>query len=384
MIVTLVAQTKRFQDGLKEAGTKAQKFGAIVGGAMNLALGALGLLAGSIIFFLPNFIKMGEEARKSELRLGNVAKQMGQFGNETETVTSRLSKYAETLSFTTGVDDDLIRANEAVLLTFSNLGITAKKAGGIFDRALVATLDLAAAGFGTAENNAVQLGKALNDPVKGISALGEAGVTFTQVEKDKIKELVKSNRLLEAQEIVMSAIEVQVGGTAAATASASDKMSAKFESVVEELSLSLLPAVDDISEAMIDWLDSVEGKKAIQNLTDELVAFGDWIASPDGKKAVDDLVGSLKIMADVLAAIASFVTAAADGYQELVDTTQQKVVLPLMERFGLYTPLGTTSTRGPIPGPNTINVNVNAITPGAVVGRTVQQAIRDAERYGSR
>jgi len=109
MIVTLVAQTKKFQDGLSDAGKRAQMFGKVVGGAMNLALGALGLLAGAIIMFLPNFIKMGEEARKSELRLGNIAKQMGLFGENTDKVTKRMSKYAETLSFATGVDDELIR-----------------------------------------------------------------------------------------------------------------------------------------------------------------------------------------------------------------------------------------------------------------------------------
>ena len=32
------------------------------------------------------------------------------------------------------------------------------------------------------------LGKALNDPVKGITALGRAGVTFTDEQKKQIKQ----------------------------------------------------------------------------------------------------------------------------------------------------------------------------------------------------
>ena len=79
MIVTLVAQTKNFSKGLTGAAKVAQNFGRAVGSAMNFALGAIGLLAGALFTFLPNFIKMGEEARKSELRLANVAKQMGLF-----------------------------------------------------------------------------------------------------------------------------------------------------------------------------------------------------------------------------------------------------------------------------------------------------------------
>jgi hypothetical protein len=49
---------------------------------------------------------------------------------------------------------------------------------------------LAAAGFGTAEGNAIQLGKALNDPIQGLSSLTESGVTFTAQEKKKIAEYV--------------------------------------------------------------------------------------------------------------------------------------------------------------------------------------------------
>ena len=111
----------------------------------------------------------------------------------------------------------------------------------------MATLDLAAAGFGTAESNAVQLGKALNDPVKGLSALAKSGVTFTDAEKDKIKVLVESGKQLEAQEMILAAIEKQVGGTAEATADSSAKMSLGFADLKETLGLALLPAFDALN-----------------------------------------------------------------------------------------------------------------------------------------
>lgn len=387
MIVTVVAQTKKFQQGLKDAGGMAQGFGKIVGGAMNMALGALGLLAGAIVMFLPNFIKMGEEARKSELRLGNIAEQMGLFGDNTAKVTKRLSKYAEEISFATGVDDELIRSAQAVMLTFKELGDSADDIGGPFDRATKAAVDLAAAGFGEVETNAVQLGKALQDPITGLTALRRAGVTFTDAQREQIQVLVDSNKLLEAQDLILDAIETQVGGTAEAIASSTDKMNARFESVVEELSLALLPAVDEISEAMIDWLDSVEGKKAIKQLTDELVAFGDWMTSPDGKQAVDDLVGSLKIMADVLKTITDFLGDVAGAWQEFIDTTKQKVIIPLYEDYGI----------GPNPNPTVpsprlptvadrqpINVTVNGVVSGPATSRTVLDAVKEAQRLGQR
>ena len=42
------------------------------------------------------------------------------------------------------------------------------------------------------EQTTMRLGKALNDPIKGISALTRVGVTFTDAQKEQIKTLVES------------------------------------------------------------------------------------------------------------------------------------------------------------------------------------------------
>ena len=316
MIVTLVAQTKNFSNNLRNAGKTALTFGSVLKAGMGLAIGAIGALAGALFTFLPNFIKMGEEARKSELRLGNIAKQMGLFGDNTGKVTKRLSDYAEAISFATGVDDELVRSAEAILLTFKELAKTADVTGGAFDRATIAAVDLAAAGFGDAESNAKQLGKALQDPIKGLTALRKAGVTFTDAERKKIKALVESGKLLKAQEMILGAIETQVGGTAAATASATDKMNARFENVIETMSLALLPAVDEIAKQMTEWLDSVEGKKAIEDLTKQLKEFGAWVTSPEGTQAIKDFANSV-------AALATAAVNVGKGFQAVYTALKQ-------------------------------------------------------------
>lgn len=399
MIVTLVAQTKKFQDGLSDAGKRAQMFGKVVGSAMNVALGALGLLAGAIFMFLPNFIKMGEEARKSELRLGNIAKQMGLFGENTDKVTKRMSKYAEALSFTTGVDDELIRSAQAVMLTFKELGDSADEIGGPFDRATKAAIDLAAAGFGDVESNAIQLGKALQDPVKGLTALRRAGVTFTEAQRAQIETLIKQNNLLAAQEIILGAIETQVGGTAEATASATDKMAARFENVMETLSLELLPAVDELANAFSSWLESEEGKKQIEELVQSFRDFGRWITSPEGKKAIEDLVETMIVLAksisDIVGAMVQLAIWAEKSTQALAKLNEQNSVFNEGgggaggRRFygsgADLTPAapsgGNTSAPG---GARGLTVNVNGITPTAAVGRTVQDALNQSRRLGVR
>jgi len=177
------------------------------------------------------------------------------FGEQTDNVNKKLIKYAETVARQTGVDQNSIKATQAKLLTFGELAKSADEIGGAFDRATKAAIDMAAAGFGEASANAVQLGKALNDPIKGIAALAKSGVTFTEQEKEKIKVLVESGKLLEAQNMVLAAIEKQVGGTAEATANDSDKMKVAFSQLSEKIGLALLPAFAKLTALALKFTD---------------------------------------------------------------------------------------------------------------------------------
>jgi hypothetical protein len=390
MILTLVAQTKQWAGGLKKAAQQTLTFGSIVKNTMRAVSTAFLGVAGAIVLFLPNFIKMGEEARKSERRLKQVADNTGLFEENLDAVTGRISEYATRLSFLTGVDDELIRSNEAVLLTFKNLADTADEAGGPFDRAVQALLDLEAAGKNL---KAVQLGKALQDPVNNLTALRKAGILLTDAQKKQIAAFQESNNLLGAQDLLLKIIEDQVGGTAEATASASERMSARFEDIVETLSEAVLPSLDTLADELSTWLDSAEGQQVIEDLTDAFRDFAKWIVSPQGGKTLGEMGQTLTDMAngardlakfirDVKGAIDSFTKSNMDFFDNLrlwADTT-----------FNLpnYTaPSGTTTGNTSAPGGPVvrgITVNVSGITPSATLGKTVIAAIKDAERLGRR
>ncbi|WP_297724210.1 hypothetical protein [uncultured Mobiluncus sp.] len=222
------------------------KFSKISGVAKGLGVAMLGATAGAVAL-TKTLVTSGETAGTSNARIGQVAKSMGLFGNQTQQVTDRLVKLANVTARQTGVDQNQIKLTQAKLMSFKELAITAGKVGDHFDRATKAAVDMGAAGFGTAEQNAVQLGKALNDPIKGITALARSGVTFTQAEKDKIKTLVESNKMHEAQGLVLSAIEKQVGGVALATANGTDKMKVAWSQVKEKLGQQLVPLVDKLA-----------------------------------------------------------------------------------------------------------------------------------------
>jgi hypothetical protein len=196
-------------------------------------------------------VAAGEAAATSNARIAQINKSMGLFGDTTAIVNKRITDYAEATARATGIDQNQIKLAQAKLLTFKELAVSADEAGGAFDRATQAAIDMGAAGFGDAATNAVQLGKALNDPIKGVTALAKSGVTFTEQEKDKIKTLVESNKLLEAQDMVLKAIEMQVGGTALATANDSDKMKVAFSQLSESIGLTLLPIFQKFTAIML-------------------------------------------------------------------------------------------------------------------------------------
>ena len=200
---------------------------------------AFGALTGAAGLLVREF----EKAEIAQRKLGAVLNSMGY-----PQATQRVSAYAESLEKTLAIDADVIKTTQTKLATFANLTKTIGESGGAFDRATVAALDLAAAGFGSAETNAVQLGKALQDPIKGIGALARAGVTFTAQEKEKIRTLVESGQTLQAQDMILQAIEKQVGGTAEAS-----------KSSFAAIQLALMRAGDSIGSVFLPVVESLVG-----------------------------------------------------------------------------------------------------------------------------
>lgn len=135
-----------------------------------------------------------------------------------------------------GISDELVRRGANLILTFRRVRNEAGKGNKIFDRATKAAVNLSVAGFGSIETTAKQLGKALQDPVRGMTALRRAGVTFTKAQEATIKRLVETGRLLEAQKFLLREVEIQVGGSARAFGQTLPGQLARLrEAVIENL-----------------------------------------------------------------------------------------------------------------------------------------------------
>jgi hypothetical protein len=287
------------------------KAGFVIKKAFLPASAALGAFGG----FMLKAAKGAEDARIANQKLGNVLDSMG-FG----AATDRVAAYAESLEKTIAVDADVIKATQTKLATFSNLTKTVNTVGGAFDRATMAALDMASAGFGTAEGNAVQLGKALQNPIKGIAALAKSGIDFTQQEKDKIRTLVESNKLLEAQDMILAAIEKQVGGTAEESASSFQKLMFALMGVADAFGDLLLPAIDAIAPkvaAFSKW--AAENPDLMKMISIAFVGFTAAVIALNIALSLNPFVA----MAIGIGALIGLLAAAYfkfDGFRKVVDT----------------------------------------------------------------
>jgi acid phosphatase family membrane protein YuiD len=232
----------------KESG---KRFGGAFGGAMKGALvGLTGLFAFTAATnFLKGSIAEAREAQKVGAITAQIIKATG---GAAKVSAAQVGALSTAISNKTGVDDEAVQVGANLLLTFKNVRNEAGQGAAIFDRATAAAVDLSKAGFGSIDSASKQLGKALNDPVKGMAALGRAGVTFTEQQKTQIKTLVKSGDVLGAQKIILKEVESQVGGTAAASATMGEKLSVAFGNFKEQVGTALLPLLDKLQRLFLE------------------------------------------------------------------------------------------------------------------------------------
>lgn len=171
----------------------------------------VGLTAPIVAFGVASVLAYDESAKALAQVEAGLTSTGGKVGYNSE----QLQKMAADLqSVTTFDDDQILKQATANLLTFTNV------AGEQFQQAQKAALDLATRMDGDLQGATIKIGKALNDPVKGLTALGKVGVQFTESQKETIKAMVATNDVAGAQTIILKELQTEFGGSAEAAAKA--------------------------------------------------------------------------------------------------------------------------------------------------------------------
>lgn len=230
--------------------SSGKKFG------MGLKVGALAVIGGGLALgkFLSGTLDEAREAQRVGALTNAVIKSTGGVANVT---AKDVDSLATSLSNKIGVDDEAIAAGQNMLLTFTKVRNEVGKGNQIFNRATVVASDMAAAFGGDAVSNSKMLGKALNDPTKGVSALTRVGVSFTQQQKDQIKSMQESGDLLGAQKIILGEVGKQTKGAAESQVTNADKVAVAWGNVKEQIGAQLLPVVEKMLGAFLKAMPTI-------------------------------------------------------------------------------------------------------------------------------
>ena len=200
------------------------------------------------------------EAREAERTTRQTEAVLKSTGNTANTSAKQIEALANSISNKVGIDDEAVQSTSNLLLTFKNIKNSADGTTKTFDRATMAVVDMTAGMTRAAPTTesmrtySIQLGKALNDPIKGMTALGRAGVQFTEQQKAQIEALVESGNLQKAQAMILKEVESQFKGSAASYTTGVDRLRVTWENFLEKVGLKITPMLDKAAKALTRFL----------------------------------------------------------------------------------------------------------------------------------
>lgn len=261
----LSASVGKFQDDMGRAGKAVEQFTKRAerqaqalqnaGQRMTLAITAPFIALG---------VTSAKAAAESRDALAAVESRLQSMGGASGKTAEQLEEAAAKLQrLSTYDDDDILRNVTNAFLTFGNV------AGDVFDRGQRVVVDMSTALKTDLQSSALQVGKALNNPIKGITALTRVGVSFTEQQKDQIKSLTDAGRIYEAQGIILAELEREFMGAGKAARDAvpgSDAIDSwrEFQEVIGEVFLRAIEAVEPFVVTVLD---------AFNNLTPGMQTF---------------------------------------------------------------------------------------------------------------
>jgi hypothetical protein len=228
------------QKSLGALGTMGKVVGKVaiagIGIAAGIATAAIAGLGTGLAFAV-------KEAMEAETIMAQLDAVIASTGGAAGLSAQQISDMATKLSTMTRYEDDAIMVGQNLLLTFTNIGKD------IFPLATEAMLDMSTAMGQDLSTTAIQLGKALNAPLTGMTALQRVGVTFTEEQKTLIKTLVDTGDVMGAQKIILAELTKEFGGSAVAAgqtlAGQMDILRNSLSNVAEEAGTALIPVLTE-------------------------------------------------------------------------------------------------------------------------------------------
>jgi hypothetical protein len=225
-------------------------------GALNSSMSGLSKIMGTLgvgfgIFKGLEFVKSGlEKVEELHQATAQVQAVLTSTNQSAGLSMKQLEESAKSLSSNSKFGRADVFGMQSLLLTFTSVKDK------IFNEAQPAIMDLATRMGGDLKGASIQVGKALNDPIQGMTALRRVGVSFSESQKETIKRMQETGNLAGAQKIILSELATEFGGSAKAAFDADplarfSKIMGSFKiaigEVAESVLVSLMPAFEYVA-----------------------------------------------------------------------------------------------------------------------------------------
>lgn len=250
------ADTKQLDKALGEVGRKLRATSeALTDVGKNLSIGLTAPLVAFGALATKNFVDSAKALAQVDAAVKSTGGAAGRSVSQLEEMATGLQRIS------LFDDDQILKEVTANLLTFTNV------TGTEFDKAQVAILNMSTR-LGTDLTSAsIQVGKALNDPIKGVKALGRAGVQFTAEQKEQIQVLQEAGDIAGAQAVILKELETQFGGAAEAAAKTDPytqlaneigNLSEDFGAIISEALRPLVGFVQRAADSIKGWSEGTK------------------------------------------------------------------------------------------------------------------------------
>lgn len=278
----------KLAEAFVQIGTRDQKFQSGLRGAFSSLKSftrSVAPLAGSIggAFAVKGAIDSIRQQILAERKLEAVLKATGGAAG----ISAReIKKLASARQEVTNFGDEATISVAGVLATFKQIK------GDQFKDTIVAIQDISSVMGTDMQSSAVQLGKALNDPITGLSALTRIGVSFTQEQKDQIKALQESGDIMGAQKIILAELKSEFGGAAEAMADPLTQVKNTVGDLSEAFGALLLPSVTAAANGIVSLFGPIGDLRTEAEDMGNAIVFAFQNMGISSKVAILELVKS--------------------------------------------------------------------------------------------
>jgi len=252
------------------------------------------------------------EQEQATAKIGAVLKST----NGAVGITARgLADLASEIQNTTTYADELVMNAEAVMLTFTKVGRET------FPDAMKAAADLSAVMGQDLQSSVLQIGKALQDPIAGVTALRRAGVMLNDQQETQIKTLMEQNDQFGAQTIILRELKKEFGGAAEAMGKTNAGAMERLKNAIGDLKEIGGRKFAEFAAPTVDWLLSITtaANRTISS-TQDLKNAWETAGTANATKDAEELAAQLDAVAQRQDVIAK---AFREGFRVWDDSEEQ-------------------------------------------------------------